>query len=145
MENRVRPMTRVCFCPAFRIRSGLFQVKISKMMALGSVLQSPAGERICNAQSRKTGLPSFQIPALFQALKLLYSSDVTSKYVQLATVREDNTPACRTVVFRGFLAGTDDLYFVTVNTEDHEERTRRDTARKMHELAVCQRCSSTRA
>ena len=30
--------------------------------------------------------------------------DPTHRYVQLATVRPDGTPACRTVVFRGFMA-----------------------------------------
>jgi hypothetical protein len=44
----------------------------------------------------------------------LRRSDATSKYVQLATVREDNTPACRTIVFRGFLPDSNALYFVTV-------------------------------
>ncbi|GBF99896.1 hypothetical protein Rsub_12692 [Raphidocelis subcapitata] len=36
-----------------------------------------------------------------------------SRYVQLATVRPDGRPACRTVVFRGFLDGADALTFVT--------------------------------
>ena len=37
-----------------------------------------------------------------------------SRYVQLATVRPDNRPANRTVVFRGFLSDDDDsLTFVT--------------------------------
>ncbi|GIL90851.1 hypothetical protein Vretifemale_18572 [Volvox reticuliferus] len=37
-----------------------------------------------------------------------------SRYVQLATVRQDGRPANRTVVFRGFLADDDDcLTFVT--------------------------------
>lgn len=36
-----------------------------------------------------------------------------SKYVQLATVRPNGRPANRTVVFRGFLEGTDHLTFIT--------------------------------
>ncbi|MGA9378668.1 MAG: Npun_F5749 family FMN-dependent PPOX-type flavoprotein [Phormidium sp.] len=36
-----------------------------------------------------------------------------SRYVQLATVRENNRPANRTVVFRGFLDNTNQLKFVT--------------------------------
>jgi PPOX class probable FMN-dependent enzyme len=36
-----------------------------------------------------------------------------ARYIQLATVRPDGTPANRTVVFRGFLAGQDDLQFIT--------------------------------
>lgn len=35
-----------------------------------------------------------------------------ARYLQLATVRADNRPANRTVVFRGFLEGTDKLKFV---------------------------------
>ncbi|KAK3234695.1 hypothetical protein CYMTET_55054 [Cymbomonas tetramitiformis] len=38
-----------------------------------------------------------------------------AKYVQLATVRPDGKPACRTVVFRGFLNETDTIQFVTDN------------------------------
>lgn len=34
-------------------------------------------------------------------------------YLQLATVRTDGSPANRTIVFRGFLADTDQLKFVT--------------------------------
>ncbi|MBD2136694.1 pyridoxamine 5'-phosphate oxidase family protein [Anabaena sp. FACHB-1237] len=41
------------------------------------------------------------------------SSLVYSRYVQLATVREDGLPANRTVVFRGFLEDTDVLRFIT--------------------------------
>lgn len=36
-----------------------------------------------------------------------------SRYLQLATVRADGSPANRTVVFRGFLAQTNHLMFVT--------------------------------
>jgi pyridoxamine 5'-phosphate oxidase len=36
-----------------------------------------------------------------------------ARYLQLATVRADATPANRTVVFRGFLAGTNGLMFVS--------------------------------
>ncbi len=38
---------------------------------------------------------------------------VYSRYLQLATVREDGRPANRTVVFRGFLEATNSLKFVT--------------------------------
>jgi pyridoxamine 5'-phosphate oxidase len=36
-----------------------------------------------------------------------------SRYLQLATVRPDGTPANRTIVFRGFLGDTNQLKFVT--------------------------------
>ena len=36
-----------------------------------------------------------------------------ARYLQLATVRVDQRPANRTLVFRGFLDGTDQLQFVT--------------------------------
>ncbi|NEQ97963.1 MAG: pyridoxamine 5'-phosphate oxidase [Cyanothece sp. SIO2G6] len=36
-----------------------------------------------------------------------------ARYVQLATVRLDGTPANRTIVFRGFAQGCDDLQFVS--------------------------------
>ena len=36
-----------------------------------------------------------------------------SRYLQLATVRPDGRPANRTVVYRGFLAESDVLTFVT--------------------------------
>ena len=36
-----------------------------------------------------------------------------ARYLQLATVRADHRPANRTLVFRGFLDGTDQLQFVT--------------------------------
>jgi PPOX class probable FMN-dependent enzyme len=36
-----------------------------------------------------------------------------ARYLQLATVRADQRPANRTLVFRGFLDGTDQLQFVT--------------------------------
>ncbi len=38
---------------------------------------------------------------------------VYSRYLQLATVRSDGSPANRTVVFRNFLEGTDQLQFIT--------------------------------
>jgi pyridoxamine 5'-phosphate oxidase len=38
---------------------------------------------------------------------------VYSRYVQLATVRENGLPANRTVVFRGFLENTNQLKFIT--------------------------------
>ncbi|MFB2833682.1 Npun_F5749 family FMN-dependent PPOX-type flavoprotein [Floridanema evergladense] len=38
---------------------------------------------------------------------------IYSHYVQLATVRENNRPANRTVVFRGFLENTNQLKFIT--------------------------------
>ncbi|MFE4106838.1 Npun_F5749 family FMN-dependent PPOX-type flavoprotein [Almyronema epifaneia] len=40
-------------------------------------------------------------------------SDAHARYLQLATVRPDHRPANRTVVFRGFLAASDCLQFVT--------------------------------
>eukprot|EP00892_Ulva_mutabilis_P009105 jgi/Ulvmu1/6567/UM003_0204.1 len=41
------------------------------------------------------------------------SSVKHAKFLQLATVKADGTPACRTVVFRGFLNDTDKLTFCT--------------------------------
>ncbi|OKH31786.1 pyridoxamine 5'-phosphate oxidase [[Phormidium ambiguum] IAM M-71] len=46
--------------------------------------------------------------ALHRNRSLIYS-----RYVQLATVRENNRPANRTVVFRGFLENTNRLKFIT--------------------------------
>lgn len=46
--------------------------------------------------------------AIYRNRSLIYS-----RYLQLATVREDNRPANRTVVFRGFLEATNSLKFVT--------------------------------
>lgn len=46
--------------------------------------------------------------ALHQNRSLVYS-----RYVQLATVRENGLPANRTVVFRGFLEDTNQLKFIT--------------------------------
>ncbi|AFZ33104.1 hypothetical protein Glo7428_4671 [Gloeocapsa sp. PCC 7428] len=40
------------------------------------------------------------------------NSQPVSRYLQLATVRLDNRPANRTVVFRGFLEDTDQLKFI---------------------------------
>lgn len=37
----------------------------------------------------------------------------SARYCQLASVRGDGRPACRTVVFRGFLGDSDKLTFVT--------------------------------
>ncbi|NET50524.1 MAG: pyridoxamine 5'-phosphate oxidase, partial [Merismopedia sp. SIO2A8] len=51
-----------------------------------------------------------------------------ARYVQLATVRPDGTPANRTVVFRGFVAGRDELQMVSdrrsekVHHIQHQER-----------------------
>lgn len=39
-------------------------------------------------------------------------SQPASRYLQLATIKENNQPANRTVVFRGFLENTDQLQFV---------------------------------
>lgn len=36
-----------------------------------------------------------------------------ARYMQLATVRGDGRPACRTVVYRGLLGDTDHVTFVT--------------------------------
>lgn len=41
----------------------------------------------------------------------LNSSLASARYLQLATVKVDNRPANRTLVFRGFLADTDELKF----------------------------------
>lgn len=38
---------------------------------------------------------------------------IYSRYLQLATIRPDGTPANRTIVFRGFLENTNSLKFVT--------------------------------
>jgi len=43
---------------------------------------------------------------------LLSESATKCRYVQLATIRADNRPANRTLVFRGFLEDTDQLKFV---------------------------------
>jgi pyridoxamine 5'-phosphate oxidase len=43
----------------------------------------------------------------------LNRSQPYSRYLQLATVREDGTPANRTVVFRGFLENTNQLEIIT--------------------------------
>ena len=47
--------------------------------------------------------------------------DPTARHVQLATVGIDRRPANRTVVFRGFVAGTDWLTFVT---DDRSQKAR---------------------
>lgn len=56
-------------------------------------------------------LASWRSP-LARALHLNRSL-VYARYLQLATVRADQRPANRTLVFRGFLDGTDQLQFVT--------------------------------
>eukprot|EP00802_Teleaulax_amphioxeia_P024334 Tamp_25019.p1 GENE.Tamp_25019~~Tamp_25019.p1 ORF type:complete len:247 (+),score=38.86 Tamp_25019:70-741(+) len=50
--------------------------------------------------------------ALEKAMKS-NKSQIWSKWFQLATVRPDGSPANRTVVFRGFVPGSNDLYIVT--------------------------------
>jgi pyridoxamine 5'-phosphate oxidase len=45
-----------------------------------------------------------------------------ARYVQLATVRPDGTPANRTIVFRGFLAEHDTLQFVTDRRSEKAEQ-----------------------
>lgn len=55
--------------------------------------------------------PSWRI-AIERALTL-HGSDPASRWVQLATVALDGEPAVRTVVFRGFLQGSDTLRFTT--------------------------------
>ena len=47
-----------------------------------------------------------------------------ARYVQLATVRRDGSPANRTIVFRGFLNEQDDLQFVTDRRSDKFEQIR---------------------
>ncbi|WNN90492.1 Npun_F5749 family FMN-dependent PPOX-type flavoprotein [Gloeocapsopsis dulcis] len=44
--------------------------------------------------------------------RALHKNPQPSRYLQLATVRLDNRPANRTVVFRGFLEDTDQLKFI---------------------------------
>ena len=51
-------------------------------------------------------------PALAHALQS-NRYEPHSRYFQLATVRLDGTPANRTVVFRGFLTGTNQLQIIT--------------------------------
>jgi len=47
---------------------------------------------------------------------------VYARYLQLATVRANNRPANRTVVFRGFLEGSNQLKFITdVRTEKADQ------------------------
>ncbi|MGB3239262.1 MAG: Npun_F5749 family FMN-dependent PPOX-type flavoprotein [Geitlerinemataceae cyanobacterium] len=48
-----------------------------------------------------------------------HRSQPQSRYLQLATVRPDGRPANRTVVFRGFLGGSDRLQIVT---DDRSEK-----------------------
>jgi len=51
--------------------------------------------------------------AKLQASLQKHENLVFSKYFQLATIKPDGRPANRTVVFRGFLDGTNDITFVT--------------------------------
>jgi len=48
-----------------------------------------------------------------------------SRYVQLATVREDNRPSNRTVVYRGFLNDTENITFITDRRSQKVEELRR--------------------
>src|SRR5689334_23499488 len=50
-------------------------------------------------------------PLLEQGLNR--NPDASARFVQLATVRPDGRPANRTLVFRGFRAGSDQLRFAT--------------------------------
>lgn len=47
---------------------------------------------------------------------------VYARYLQLATVRANGSPANRTVVFRGFLAESNQLKFITDNRSDKIEQ-----------------------
>ncbi|MGA7932678.1 MAG: Npun_F5749 family FMN-dependent PPOX-type flavoprotein [Kovacikia sp.] len=47
-----------------------------------------------------------------------------SRYLQLATMRADGRPANRTVVFRGFVDGTDELKFVTDRRSEKVDQIR---------------------
>ena len=47
-----------------------------------------------------------------------------ARYVQLATVRSDGSPANRTIVFRGFREGHDDLQFVSDRRSEKAEQIR---------------------
>lgn len=49
-----------------------------------------------------------------------------ARYVQLATIRPDGSPANRTVVFRGFAAGSDRLIFTTDGRSTKAEQIQRD-------------------
>ncbi|KAJ7563520.1 hypothetical protein O6H91_03G113700 [Diphasiastrum complanatum] len=49
-----------------------------------------------------------------------------SRYLQLATVRANGSPANRTIVFRGFVEGTDKLQFTTDSR-----------SQKIHEIKFC--------
>ena len=53
------------------------------------------------------------------------SSLVYSRYVQLATVRENGLPANRTVVFRGFLENSNCLRFVTDIRSDKSKQVQK--------------------
>ncbi|MEA5554766.1 pyridoxamine 5'-phosphate oxidase family protein, partial [Anabaena cylindrica UHCC 0172] len=54
---------------------------------------------------------------------------VYSRYVQLATVRENGLPANRTVVFRGFLEDTNQLKFITdIRSEKTEQILKQQAA-----------------
>ncbi len=49
----------------------------------------------------------------------------SSRFIQLATVRPDGTPAVRTMVFRGFLNGSDTLSFATDSRTDKAAQIKR--------------------
>jgi pyridoxamine 5'-phosphate oxidase len=62
--------------------------------------------------------------ALHKNRSLIYS-----RYVQLATVRENGLPANRTVVFRGFLEDTNQLKFITdIRSEKAEQIAKQPAA-----------------
>jgi PPOX class probable FMN-dependent enzyme len=62
--------------------------------------------------------------ALHQNRSLVYS-----RYLQLATVRENGFPANRTVVFRGFLDDTNQLKFITdIRSEKAEQILKQSAA-----------------
>ncbi len=63
-------------------------------------------------------------PCLTLALHLNRRS-AQARYVQLATIREDGRPANRTVVFRGFVEGTDLLIFTADDRSRKVEQVER--------------------
>jgi PPOX class probable FMN-dependent enzyme len=52
---------------------------------------------------------------------------IYSRYLQLATVRSDGTPANRTVVFRGFRPETNDLQMISDQRSEKVEQLRRNS------------------
>jgi PPOX class probable FMN-dependent enzyme len=56
------------------------------------------------------------------------SSDVTARYLQLATLRADGRPNNRTVVFRGWLGERDVLTFVTDSRSAKVQEVARDSS-----------------